>query len=317
MSPPVRVLITGATGFTGRHLCAVARDCGATVFGLARRGPFPAGVHAFSGDVTDPAALEAVLTTCRPDWIFHLAALVHGRGDASADEMLRVALHGTDRLLHAVRAIVPAARILVASSSGIYGEPADASQPIAETAPLQPASTYAVAKATQDLLAVQYHRQHGLHTVRARPFNLTGPGEPAGLVCAALARQIARIEAGRAEPVVRVVTLRPARDFCDVRDVAAGFWAILAHGTPGEAYNLCSGISRRIGEVLETLLALSHRHDIRVDETQPVPPPGAILTQTGDPSRLGALTGWAPRFQWEQSLTDLLDDWRARIDRES
>lgn len=316
MSPLRRVLITGATGFIGRHLCAVARDRGAEVCGLARRGPFPAGVRGFECDVTDRAGLASVLETCRPDGIFHLAAIAPGRGASSPEDMLHVAVQGTQRLLNAAREIVPAARILVASSSGIYGTPADPARPISETAPLQPASTYALSKAAQDLLAAQFHRQHGLHTVCVRPFNLTGPGEPPGLVCAALARRIARIAAGRDEPVVPAVTLATVRDFCDVRDVAAGCWDALVHGVPGEAYNLCSGTGRRIGDVLDTLLTLAGRPELRVVETQPVPPPGAILAQTGDAARLRAVSGWAPAIPFERSLGDVLADWRGRIESE-
>lgn len=313
MTPPLRVLITGATGFTGRHLSQLALAHGAAVFGFSRHDTFVTGVTGYTGDIADRTALAACLTASRPDWIFHLAAQVHGSAHTAPGEMQRVNIEGTRQLLTTVRAIVPSARVLLASSSGLYGQPVEPGQAISETTPLQPGSVYASTKAAQESLAVSFFREHGLHVIRARTFNQTGPGEPAGLVCGAIARQLARIESGLEAPVLRTITLRTARDFCDVRDVAAGYWSALAHGAAGEAYNVCSGTSHRIARIVELLLTHSTHRDITVVESQPVPAPGAILDQLGDASRLRACSGWSPRIALERSLGDLLADWRLRI----
>ena len=182
-----------------------------------------------------------------------------------------------------------------------------------EDAPLQPQSLYATTKAAQDLLAAQFFTEHGLYTVRGRTFNQTGPREPANLVCATIAQQVARIEAGLQEPVVRTVTLLPRRDFTDVRDVVTGYWAALEGGAAGEAYNICSGRSVAIERVADILIGLSTVHPIEIVESDPLPGPRAILDQIGDATRLRACSGWQPRITLEHSLRDLLNEWRARV----
>jgi GDP-4-dehydro-6-deoxy-D-mannose reductase len=317
MTPPLRILVTGATGFTGSHLSELALAKGHEVFGFARRDDFGSGVNGQVGDITRRDHLEACLARCRPDWIFHLAAIVHGTTNApDPDAMLRVNIGGTHSLLEAVRTIAPWARVLVAGSSGIYGQPANPSLPISESAPLQPRSTYALSKAAQDLMAQQFFLEHGLHVVRGRTFNQTGPREPEGLVCSGLASQVARIEVGRQDAVLRVISLETARDFCDVRDIVAGYWGALAHGAPGEAYNICSGISHRIRQVVDLLLAHAHAGKVSIDEINPHPGSHAILNQVGDSTRLRACSGWSPSISLAQSLGDLLEEWRHKIRRE-
>ncbi len=312
MKRPERILITGATGCAGRHLSRLALASGARVFGFARRDAFAPGVAGIVGSIADPDAVAACLAESRPDWIFHLAALVHGAGDHKPEELNRVNVDGTRHLLSAALRLAPAARILVAGSSGIYGRVENPAVPIDERAPLRPGSPYARSKAEQDRLSADFAEKHGLQLVRVRLFNQTGPGEPAGLVCASLARQVARIETGAAEPVLRVLHLGTSRDFCDVRDVVAGYWAALERGEPGRAYNLCSGRARTIGEIVRLLLARTLTPGIAVVETHPEPSADAILHQVGDSGLLRRHTGWTPRISLEQSLGDLLDEWREK-----
>jgi GDP-4-dehydro-6-deoxy-D-mannose reductase len=315
MTAPRRVLITGASGFTGRHLSRLALAQGSVVFGWARRADFPAGVAGATGDITDGAALGAWIARCQPDWIFHLAAAVHGSTPDERD-FQRVNVDGTATLLEQTCRHAPAARVLVVTSSSIYAPPAEPEQPLDEAAPIAPLSAYGRSKAAQDQLAAECARTRGLHVVRARPFNQCGPGEPAGLVCGALARQLARIEAGLAPPVLRPVTLRPRRDFCDVRDVAAACWTLLAQAAPGAAANVCSGAAPSIAMMLDHLLAHATVRDLPIIETTPVLPAGALRCQIGDATRLRAC-GWAPQIPLAQSLGELLADWRGRIRAET
>ena len=162
-------------------------------------------------------------------------------------------------------------------------------------------------------MAAQFFTEYGLRTVRGRTFNQTGPREPANLVCATIAQQVARIEVGLQEPVVRTVTLLPRRDFTDVRDVVAGYWAALEHGAAGEAFNICSGQSTAIRQVADILIGLSTVRDIQVVESDPLPGPRAVLDQIGDASKLHTCSGWRPRISLERSLRDLLDEWRVRV----
>ncbi len=310
----LRILITGATGCAGSHLSELALSRGAEVFGLAHAGAFIDGVAGRLIDLLDRASLENDVRAIQPDWIFHLAALIPGAtADPAPDRYINVNIMGTYYLLDTVRHITPNARVLVASSSAVYGRPPQLDQPMREDAPLQPQSLYATTKAAQDLLAAQFFTEHSLHTIRGRTFNQTGPREPANLVCATLARQVAGIEAGLQAPILRTITLMPRRDFTDVRDVVAGYWAALEQGEAGQAYNICSGRSTSIREVVEILISLSRVHDIPIVESDPMPGPRAIVNQIGDATKLRACSGWQPRISLEQSLRDLLDEWRARV----
>jgi len=315
-SSSLRILITGATGCAGSHLSELALSRGAEVFGLAHTGSFVDGVSGRLIDLLDRASIENLLRDTQPDWIFHLAALIPGAiSDPSPDRFINVNITGTYYVLDALRRITPHARVLIASSSAVYGRPLRPDRPITEDAPLQPQSLYATTKAAQDMLAAQFFAEHGLHTIRGRTFNQTGPREPANLVCAAIARQVARIESGLQEPIIRMITLMPHRDFTDVRDVVAGYWAALEYGVAGDAYNICSGYSTSIRQVVELLIGLSNAYDIEIIESDPIPGPRAIIDQIGDASKLRACSGWQPQITLQQSLSDLLNEWRARIGR--
>jgi len=317
-SKKLSILITGATGCAGTHLSELAISRGARVCGFALSGNFVRGSSGRFEDVRHLAAIEAAVAETEPDWVFHLAALIPGaQPDALGEDFISTNVTGTYFVLDAVRRLAPKARVLVAISSAVYGQPSDHNQPITEDFPLQSQSMYAMAKTGQDFLAAQFYVEHGLHTIRGRTFNQTGPREPAALVCATLARQIALIEAGRQAPVLRVITLATRRDFTDVRDVVEGYWAALEYGLAGQAYNICSGRSRSIRQIAEILVGLSTVRGIRMVETGPPPGPGAILEQAGDASRLRACSGWRPRIPLEQSLRDLLDEWRARVRAEA
>lgn len=309
---PQRVFITGIAGCAGSHLAALAEARGAAVAGVDARTAPQTAANVRTGDIRSRALVDEAIKAFQPDWVFHLAALIPGPAATHAEDFVSVNVTGTLNVLEAVRAHVPAARVLVASSSAIYGRPDDPDRPIDEDAPLRPQSIYAVTKAAQDMLAMQYATVHGLHVLTARTFNQTGPREPDGLVCATIAAQIARVEVKLQEPIVRTITLAPCRDFTDVRDVVAGYWAALEHGAPGGAYNVCSGQAVTIRRVADVLQGLS-RVPVEIVETGPPPPPQAILGQIGSFARLQQCSGWRPAISLEASLAALLDERRSRV----
>ena len=314
---PLRILITGATGCAGTSLSRLAIARGAVVHGIALSGEFVPGVAGRLGDVTQLDLVDAVIQEARPDWVFHLAALIPGLPSKPTPERyLEVNITGTYHVLDAVSRLAPQARVIVISSSAVYGQPKNPSRPITEEQILHPQSLYATTKVGEEMLAMQFFAQYGVHTIRARTFNQTGPREPEILVCATLAQQIARIETGKQEPILRAVTLATSRDFTDVRDVVAGYWAALEYGEAGQAYNICSGHSQSIRNIADILLALSTRRDIQIVETDPIPNPRAILDQIGDASRLRARSGWQPQIPIEKSLRDLLNEWRDKVETE-
>jgi len=304
-------LVTGASGFTGRHLIACLLASGYEVAGFDRQNWPESDVALYRGDITDAGRLREVLGIVQPDRVFHLAALTNPRLEYA--ELHRVNALGTLTLLDAVRQVCPRAVVLITSTSAVYGRVLPEELPIGEDQPFRPANAYAVSKIAQEMIAYQQFAQHGLHVVRTRAFNLTGPGESAAFVTSAFARQIADIEAGQQEPVIRVGVLGTRRDFLDVRDAVRAYVLEAEQGEPGAVYNVCSGQSRTIAEVLEGLLALSMVRGITIREDPARLQPADVPFQVGNSSRLRERTGWQPEIPFERTLRDVLDYWRAQI----
>jgi GDP-4-dehydro-6-deoxy-D-mannose reductase len=301
---PRRVLITGASGFVGRHLQPLLQ------------ASFPdAQLFTAHVDVADHQATSQTVRTARPDACVHLAAVTtvaDARHDP--DRAWQINLHGTLNLARAVLAHATDCRLIFASSAEIYGRSFETGQPLDETALPAPMNSYAATKAAADL-ALGAMAQEGLRVVRLRLFNHTGPGQLESFVLPAFARQIALIEAGRQAPPLRVGGLDSRRDFLDVRDVCAAYVACLGRGhelAPATIINIASGVPRRIGDILGTLLDLAGlRTEIAADAARLRGT--EIMSASGDRTRAGNLLGWAPAIPWEQTLADVLADWRARV----
>ena len=148
--------------------------------------------------------------------------------------------------------------------------------------------------------------------VIVRAFNHTGPRQAPGFVWSDIARQVAAIEKGLTPPVLEIGTVTTRRDFTDVRDMVRAYWLLLDRAAPGEVYNAASGRARSIREVLDGFLGLAGR-PIEVRPTAERVRPVDLPLLLGDASRLRALTGWTPRISFEQSLADVLADWRRRV----
>jgi GDP-4-dehydro-6-deoxy-D-mannose reductase len=302
----VRALVTGGSGFVGRHLAALLAEEGDQTWSLDRRKDAPAGTTPVRADLLDPEAVGLAVAESRPDLVFHLAARTPANAPAGTpSDWLGGDPVATHHLLEAVRTHAPGARVLVISSSAVYGHVSPEALPIAETSPLQPTTLYGIAKATVELVALRFQVTHGLHVVRTRPFNLVGPGEPGAMLTSTLAGQVARIAAGEAPPVVRMRHRATSRDYADVRDAVRAYRLLLERGVPGEVYNVCSGGSVAIGHLAERLLALAGV-EAQIEETAPIPAPGDILAQAGDGAKIASATGWVPGIPLDRSLADLL-----------
>jgi len=170
-----------------------------------------------------------------------------------------------------------------------------------------------VSKVAQDLMGWQYFKSYGMHVVRARAFNHTGPRRGSAFATSNFAKQIAEMEAGLREPVVHVGDLKPTRDFSDVRDIVRGYWLLLERGIPGEVYNLCSGVEWSIERVLNFLIGRSTlpRVEIRQDPARLRPSDVPVLR--GSREKVERALGWRGVIPLEQTLTDLLEYWRRRI----
>ena len=315
----MRALITGVGGFAGSHLAeALLRAAPETEvwgcdLGGARRPYHPASLRLLEADLCDPAAARRVVEASRPDEIYHLAGQAYA-GDSWADPWptLETNLRGLVNLLEAALAAASAARVLVVGSAEVYGRGDGAGGPVSETFPLCPENPYGVSKAAQDLLGQQYFLGRHLAVVRVRPFNHIGPRQNRRFAAPAFASQIVAIETGRQAPVVRVGNLSARRDLTDVRDMVEAYRLALALGQPGEVYNLGRGSLQSMQDLLAVLLRQA-RVPITVEVNparfRPVDQPGVIC----DAAKFRALTGWAPRLPFEQTLQDLLEYERSLV----
>jgi GDP-4-dehydro-6-deoxy-D-mannose reductase len=314
----MRALITGINGFVGGHLAEYLLSLGGwELWGLARSGRITlaqlgADVRPVAADLNDAEQTLAALDAAQPEVLFHLA------GQPFVPESFRDpagTLHSNVfGMLHLIQAVLRLGikpRMLVIGTNEEYGLVPPEQQPITETLPLQPANPYGVSKAAQALLALQYWRSHQLDVIVMRPFTHIGPRQSARFVTAAWASQIAKIEAGRQPPVLRVGNVQIQRDFTDVRDIVRAYVLAVRQGEVGMIYNVGSGRPVALQEILEFFLAQAAMPiDVQVDPAllRPIDVPLVLC----DAGRLRARTGWQPQIALEQTLVDILHDWRSR-----
>ncbi len=317
----MRVLITGVTGFVGSHMAEFALAAGAQVFASCRWRSNTENIEHIRGRITlvesdlrDLSSVRTLLEKARPDYVIHLAAQSFvGTSWQAPSETFTTNVLGQMHLLEAMRDLRLAPRFLAAGSSEEYGLVQEDELPIRETNALRPLSPYAVSKIAQDMMGYQYFKSYGLPIIRTRAFNHTGPRRGDVFVESTFARQIAEIEAGLAEPIVRVGDLKPRRDYSDARDIVRGYWLLMERGEPGEVYNLCSGRAVAIRDVLDFLLKASRAKDIAVHTDPARFRPSDVMVLQGDASKVERATGWKAEIPLERTLTDLLDYWRARV----
>ena len=308
----MRVLVTGARGFVGRHLTAALRERGHLVV-EADRIPHD---DALPIDVTDALAVQAAFDLAQPDAVAHLAA--QASVPASLEDpraTLEVNVLGTLHVLDAARAAAGAGarpRVLIVSSADVYGAQPAELYPLRETTAPWPRNPYAASKVAAEALALAYAGSFGVDAVVTRAFNHIGPGQDEGFAVAAFAAQIARAAAG-GEPRVSVGNLDASRDVLDVRDVCAAYVALLeGAGTAGEIYNVCSGNATTMRELLRRLIEVAHV-PVEVHEDparmRPADGPGSV----GSSAKLRSATGWAPRISLAAALRSVYDDARAKL----
>ncbi len=315
----MRSLVTGIGGFAGSHLTDHLLAQGEEdIWGVIHRSAgharaFADRVHLVTVDLRDPDAVHKVFEKVQPTHVYHLAGQAFVPVSwkdpwATLEANVRSQLN----ILQALVTLGVGARVLVVGSNEEYGHVAPESLPISEEVPFRPDSPYGVSKVAQDMLGLQYFISHQVYAVRVRPFNHIGPRQNDRFVAASFARQIAEIEAGLRPPIMHVGNLAAQRDFTDVRDTVRAYRLALLRGRAGEVYNVGGGKPRPAQEILDGLLSLS-RHEIQVEEDPTRLRPADVPVSYCDPGKLRRHTGWEPSIPFEQSLRDILDDWRGRI----
>jgi len=315
----MKALITGITGFVGSHLAELLLSKGYELYGVARWRSntdniegIKSKINIIEADLNDSHSFYNAIQKIKPDEIYHLAAqsFVPTSWIAPADTM-KTNVIGTINLFEAVRKAGIDPKIQIAGSSEEYGMVKPDEIPIKETNPLRPLSPYGVSKIAQDMLSYQYFKSYGIKTVVTRGFNHTGPRRGEVFVCSNFAKQIAEIEKGK-KAVIKVGNLEAKRDFTDVRDMVKGYNLALKKGVPGERYNICSGKAYSMQEVLDKLLKLSSM-DIKIEKDPERMRPSDVPILLGDNTKFMKATGWKPEIPFEQTLKDIMDYWREKI----
>jgi GDP-4-dehydro-6-deoxy-D-mannose reductase len=316
----LKCLITGITGFAGSHLAEYLLSRGdCEVHGTMRWRSRMENITQLGNritthvcDIRDATAMYELIRDLKPDRIYHLAAQSFvPMSWVAPTETMTTNVIGQTNILEAIRAVGCPTRVQIACSSEEYGLVLPAETPIKETNPLRPLSPYAVSKVAQDLMGYQYHQSYGMHVVRTRGFNHTGPRRGDVFVTSNFARQIVEVERGRQAPVIHVGNLEAVRDFTDVRDTVVAYYLALEKGKPGDVYNVATGKGYKVREMLDILLSFSTvKIETRQDPKRMRPSDVELLL--GDATKLRQETGWEPKYKFEQTMRDLLDYWRAR-----
>jgi len=314
-------LITGVTGLAGAHLANMLAEelHGAELFGGFEPSN-PGNLKELSGkvemlplEILDKEQVKQSVEGISPDVIYHFAAFVSvARSFEDPALAFQTNAIGTINLLEAAKSCCRSAKIMVPGSAEAYGRIDPKDMPITESQPLRARNPYGLSKASQEMIAQYYQETFGMNIFLTRSFHYTGPGQPTGFVCSDFAKQIAEIERGMKDPVISVGNLKAKRDFLDIRDVVRAYWVIVEEGRPGVVYNVCSGRSVAIEEVLDSLVGMSHaRISVRVDPARlrPVDVPDFV----GDNSRLVRETSWRQRIALADSLRDVLEFWRGKV----
>jgi len=303
------VLVTGASGFAGGHLLQLL-NAPQQVVGWTRSAPAPEleplarWEHV---DLLDRDSVRRAIDRLRPTHVYHCAGVAHV-ADLWRDTTrgLEGNVLGTEHLLDALRRAGQPCRVLVTGSAMVYA-PSDT--PIDEDHALAPASPYALSKLAQEELARRAVREDGLEVIVARAFNHTGARQTPAFAAPSMARQIAMIEAGRVEPVIRVGNLEAHRDLSDVRDVVRAYAALMTAGVSNSVYNVASGTARSIRSLLDSLVARA-KVPVRVESDPARMRPSDVRFLAGNFSRLEGATGWRPQISFDRMLDDLLNYWR-------
>jgi GDP-4-dehydro-6-deoxy-D-mannose reductase len=312
-----RVLITGGTGFVGPHLIrflkSTSKSSSSTIAIIAagdKQSRQEPGVDYYGIDIRRADEVRSVVRKISPTHIYHLAGI--SAVDISwSDPRLtfEVNVLGASNLFEAAMSLPSIPRILNVSTSQVY---ASSDTILTENSQVSPENPYAASKAMAELLRVQYRKCSAGGIVTARSFNHTGPGQTPSFVLPSIAKQFAEIGAGLRPPRLAVGNIEVKRDFTDVRDVVAAYFALLEKGRSNEVYNVCSGSADRLADVISKFEALSGIA-IQIDTD-----PGRLRSNDvsqifGDATKIRRETGWCPQIPLEKTLQDLLDYWRENI----
>lgn len=316
-----KILITGISGFAGNHLThQLIKENNASIYGtyLSEKS-----ISVFSDislkpnlnkiDLMDFKEVLKLINEIRPDEIYHLAAIASSA--LSFDQPAKVITNNITsqlNLLESVRKAKINPRIMIISSAEVYGNVNPQDLPIDEDTPLVPTNPYAVSKIAQDFMGLQYYVSYKQDIIRVRPFNHIGPGQTDQFATSAFAKKIAEIEKGIIGPILTVGNLETKRDFTDVEDMMRAYVLLMEKGKSGDVYNIGSGVSHKMSDVLNILLSFTNVK-IKIETDPKLLRPSDNAESVCDNTKITACTGWKPQIPLEKTLKDILEYWRGII----
>ena len=310
----MKALIIGAGGFVGPYLTdEIRKSLFSEVVATTSGEKKSLGIgedKTVQMNLRDRERVEEILETERPDYIFHLAAQ-SSVALSWKDPKLTVDTNivGAINLINAIKKLNYSPRVLIVGSGEEYGRVEENNIPIREDTVLKPGNVYAITKACQNLMASVYAKSYGLPLVMTRSFNHIGPGQTSQFVVADFCSQVAKIEKGKQEPVIRVGNLSAKRDFTDVRDVVKAYCCLIQYGRAGETYNVGSGHAVAVEDILKIILRQA-RVAIKVETDPAKLRPVDVPVIEADVSRIFRDTGWKPVITLEETIADTLQYWR-------
>jgi len=320
------ILITGANGFVGSHLTRELLGRGYKVIAthrpgsdLSSLGELPGNAQLLDMDVTNKDRVNELISDFKPDYIFHLAG--HASTPFSFKEPLTTLdtnVGGTINIFDVLKkrkqetSYNPATYVILSQEA--FGIVYPNEVPIDESQPYRPKSPYGISKALMHLNGVQFSNAYKLNIVLLRPFTHAGPQQKLGFLFSDWASQIAEIEWGKKEPIIRVGNLEPIRDYLHVKDVVRAYVEVIGKGNPGEVYNICSGIKTPVRRVLEEMISQSTLSDeISIEQDPEKMRPSETPLFVGSYEKFNKLTGWIPKYDLEDIIRDTLNYWREKI----
>jgi len=309
------VFVTGADGFAGGHVLKRLTQAGYdTVAGVRNRARKLAyernSQKALVCDVTDAIGVARVVASVRPDAVLHLAG-PSSPAAAAADPLLayQSIVTAWANVLDAVRRTVPRAKVVLASACDVYGAAGDDDRPLPESTPVQPISTFGSLKRTAETIAHTFYRDYHLNVTIARPFHYTGPGQPENLFIGSVARAVIAATGTTGPAVLEVADLRCRRDILHVADVATAYTRLIEDGRPDEIYNICSGNSLEINELVAAIAAEAGVH-LQLSERPTPPEDNPVRALRGSNQKLRDELHWQPTNSVEDAVKDLVASYR-------